>query len=214
MMKPAIALALLLAASSIAAKPLSYDFIEAGYFAGDFSMEGFSVDFDGFTVRGSKELGNNWLLLGNFTRMSTDTVSGTEFFFDTEIAYQFDLDGDFTQIGAGYVFEASPGAHFIFSAGYLRSTAELNFRYSGGGMVEAGTESFSDSGYFLGLGLRTMFTDALEGEVSIEHLDAGESTRNLRVSLRYHFSEQFSASGEWLDFDGDDAVGASVRFAF
>ena len=127
--------ALFLALPGMAESP-SYDFIQASYQSVELDFGGgFSEDGDGFSLGGSFEIGEHMFGFASYGR--TD----------------FDFDVEFTQLqaGLGYRVGINDSTDFFATASYL--DAEVS---------APGFGSADDSGYGLGIGIRSNVTDLVE----------------------------------------------------
>lgn len=212
-----MALAVLLIPFAAASAEMSRDFVEAGYVQGDVDLfNGASVDFDGFELRGSRAFGN-WTMIGGYRSLSSDTFNFS--YIDSHGGISSDMS--WLKLGAGYTLEFSETCMLTFESGYLRESADVTLLVVDANPPGDGTpvtydwsENSSDGGYFLGINLRMKLTERLEAEAGFERTRTEDGASNYRTSLRYHFNESFSASGDWQRFDGDNALGISGRYGF
>jgi len=93
----------------------SFDNVEIGYTEFDFE-DGIDIDIDGFEIKGSKELSDNFYLAGDFTRLSENGI-----------------DIDLTTFGVGYKNDFSNTSTFFSEIDYARIDAD-------GGLDEDGYE--------------------------------------------------------------------------
>jgi len=182
---------LVFALSPALAGDLSYSFIELGYQKADIDagLAGIDVDGDGYGIRGSFEVGENWFIPVSYSALS------------------FDLGVDLDQLsaGVGYHGELSSGTDFFATLSYLRAEVSAS-----------GFGSADESGYGATIGVRGMLTDAVELSGSIGYSDLGDGADGTAfgASALYSFTDNF-ALGFNLGFEEDVTIyGVGARFYF
>jgi Ax21 family sulfation-dependent quorum factor len=178
----ALALAAALPVSAQAAE-LSYNFIELDYARMNVDNVGGDFNPDGFGLKGSFKLGEQFYGFGSYLRGSDD-VSGVN------------IDVDQTQLGLGYRHGVSDSADFI---------AELSWINQG---VDAG--SFGDGsahGGRLSAGFRGMMADNFEGYVKANYTDGGDFSGDFSGTLgaQVKFNPTWGITGE-AEFGGDEDI--------
>lgn len=204
-MKVLPALALLLLAPVTFAADLDHDYLEVGYFQGEIEDAFFPIDFDGLELRGSKAFGN-WLLLGGYEDISFDPI---DFFGFVESSFSRTT----LQFGGGYRFALHDRLDLTPGLGVVRAEIRSDFVDLDTGVSE--TETDSDSGYFVSLGLRGRLMDRLEVEFNHRFMNVmADRANDWRFDVRYAFTPAFSASLGYHDFEGDNAIDAALRWHF
>ncbi|MFK7889043.1 MAG: outer membrane protein [Gammaproteobacteria bacterium] len=168
-----MALCLTGASASVAAADLSYDFLELRYL--DTEIDDINVDGDGLVFAGSYNVQGNWLIVGSFTALDFDG----------------NVDGSTLTVGGGYVWPVDPRFDLFATASIVRSK------------VEAGDFDDSETGFALVGGIRSKFTDQLEGRAELTYVDINDSDVSILLGGDYYFTPQFAA-GITLNLSGDD----------
>jgi hypothetical protein len=171
-----LSLALLgaLSTTAQASDQLSYSFVEAGYAqAGEFDLD---EAFNGYGIRGSVALGDNWYLVGDY--YNTDAT--------ITIFTSVDNDLDIYDIGVGYHHGLSDKTDFFVDVSY--SNIELSNQFN----------SFDDSGYRARLGFRGQLASKFEGSIAAVHRDFGDFGNDSALQLGglIEFNETFGLSLE------------------
>lgn len=191
MLKKLLGVALILSFTSAVADDLSYNYIELGYMNAelDDDLAGFSVDGDGFGVRGAFELNEDWFVAVGYSA----------------IGFDFGVDLDQLSVGAGYRFGLSNGADFYAALSYLRAEVSAS-----------GFGSADEDGYGLTVGVRGMLTDKVElnGRIGYSDLGDGADGTAFGAGALYSFTDSF-ALGFDLEIDEDVTLyGVGARFYF
>lgn len=175
MKKTLIALALAAAAlsTSASASEISYGYVQAEYnLFGELDFA--SEDVDGFGLRGSVELGENWYLTGAYIDTGA-TVFGADF------------DVTQTQLGAGWHTAVGDKADYFVEA--LYSNIELD---------QSGASADED-GYIVNTGVRWLFTDKFEGIAGVGYEDFGSGVDGFTAKLgaQFKFTDAFGVVAEY-----------------
>jgi hypothetical protein len=190
-----LALAALLAIPGAAlATDLNYNYIEADYVSID--VDDVDVDFDGWSVNGSFLLSEQVFVFGGYSDISSDRIGGVK------------LSTEGVTLGIGYRYELSRQTDLNFAAAFERAKAKAEFN-------GFGSESVSDSGYSLAVGVRHLAAPQLELGVGAVYVDIGDEDDTTAVAnALWHVTGQV-ALGVSLSL-GSDATGygAGVRFKF
>ncbi len=185
----AAVIALFLAFPAMAESP-SFNFIEAGYQFVDLDLGGGDdVDGDGFAVGGSFEIG--------------DHMFGFVSYADT--GFDFGVDLTQLQAGLGWRTGLTDNTDFFARAAYV--DAEIS---------ASGFESLSESGYGIGIGVRSNVSDLIElyGEVAYVDLGSGADSTAIGGGIYFNLTDNF-ALGVGASVDDDvTSYGASARFYF
>lgn len=176
------------------AEDISYSYAEAGYIATD--IDDFDETFDGFVLRGSFEVVENFFLFASYADQSGDV--------DVFDFGDVNVDATNWALGGGYAYPLSDTMDLVGRIAYVE--AEL----------EAGGESVDDDGYLLSAGVRAMPMEQLELEGNISYVDlsdAGDDT-SFEIAARYYFLPQFAVGVEAGFADDSTAYGISARWDF
>lgn len=200
MKKTLIALALAAAAfsASASASEISYNYVQVEYnMFGELSFANEKVD--GFGLRGSFELGENWYIAGAYIDTGA-TVFGTDF------------DVTNTQLGAGWHTAIGGGkTDYFVEALYTNIDIEV---FGGGGADE--------DGYAVNTGVRWSFTDKFEGIAAAGYEDYGQGLDGFTAKIggQFKFTDAFGIVAEYKYSDvfsdgfdnGSYLVGARYSF--
>lgn len=162
-----------------------------------------SVDIDGdkltgFGVSGTKLVGEDFFITGNYASVSDDfEVYGSS----------VDLDFNTLSVGLGYRHAISSKADLFGIVSYQDMEVEAS--------VEGYSDSISDNGYGLQAGIRSLVSENVELMGSLDYVDIdGESETGFNVSAMYHFTNQFSAGVGYGKSDDVDSLSASAVLFF
>jgi hypothetical protein len=149
------------------------------------------VDFDdnggdGLQIEGSFDLGNSWIIVGEYT--SAD--------------FNNSVDLDWFEIGGGYVWSYTPDWDLVGTARFVSADADT----PGG--------SSDETGFALTGGVRGMVAPNFEVRGSVNYINLDSSDTFLELAGDYYFTRQFSA-GLSLEFAGDtDLYTIGARYYF
>lgn len=185
---------ILAAASAIAfalpaaAQEIEYDYVEANLRYVEIDEGDFDIDGDGFRLAGSIEIGSRWHAFTAYENLE----------------YDFDIGVDAFQIGGGYHYPIVPDLDLVAEISYLT--------------VDGGTTGFNfdDSGLGASIGVRTMFTPAIEIAGFIDYFDLDDISDNtmLRGEGWYEWTPSI-AFGASLEFGKDEfAFGFGARWYY
>ncbi|MGI9222428.1 MAG: outer membrane beta-barrel protein [Woeseiaceae bacterium] len=181
--------ALMLSSAAAMAEGPSYSYIQASYQEIDIDLGGgFDVDGDGFGVSGSVAINDSWYVFASYGSAELENV----------------VDLDQLGLGVGWHSPISETMDWFVSAAYVSAEVSAN-----------GFGSADDSGYGVGLGLRSMINPRLELAGSINYADLGDGgDTSLGLAAWYTISGNFAA-GIGADF-GDDisSYGIGIRLYF
>jgi Ax21 family sulfation-dependent quorum factor len=135
---------------SAQASELSYNFVELDYARLNVDDGGADFDPDGFGLKGSFALGNQFYGFGSYLRGS-DEVGGVD----------FDLDQ--TQLGVGYHHGVSDKADFIGELGWINQGVDIE------GLGDADAD-----GGRLSAGFRGQLAENFEGYAKANYTDGGD----------------------------------------
>ena len=176
------------------AEGISYTFVELGYLTTD--LDGIGKDLDGFVLRGSFEVADDWFLYARYLDQSV-SVAGVDF------------DAQQYAVGGGYAWSFADNMDLYGRIGYT----EVELDTSGGGFGGVGVD---DDGYELGVGIRARPIDPLELEGAINYVDlsdAGDDT-SFGVAARWFITDMFALGLEGEFADDADTYGIGFRLQF
>jgi len=188
-------MALALAAAlplSAQASELSYNYVELDYARLNVDNAGADFNPDGFGLKGSFALGDQFYGFGSYLRGS-DTVSGT------------DVDLDQTQLGLGYRHGVSDSADFIGELSWINQGVDIE-----------GLGSDDAHGGRLSAGFRGELAKNFEGYVKANYTDGGDFSGDFSGTLgaQVKFNPTWGVTGE-AEFGGDaDIYMVGVRANF
>lgn len=162
-----------------------------------------SVDVDGdkltgFAVSGSKLLGEDFFIVGSYGNASDDI----------EI-YNSSVEVDFNtlSVGLGYRHSISNSTDVFGVVSYEDMEVETSY--------QGNSESESENGYGLTIGVRSMLSEKIELSGSLKYVDIADETETaFGVSALYNFTEQFSAGVGYSKADDVDTLSVSAVYFF
>lgn len=166
---------------------LRYTYVEAYY--QDIELDDFDVDGDGFAIRGSFALTDDWFMIVGYQAADFD----------------FGVDFDHAYLGAGYRTPINDRVDLFGTVSYLTADVSAD-----------GFNSIDEDGFGLAVGVRGLVTDELELAGSIGYSDLGDGVDGTAISVGalYSFSDMF-ALGLEIELDDDlTAFGIGARFYF
>ena len=149
------------------------------------------VDFDdnggdGLRIEGSYDLGNNWIIVGEYT--------GADF--------NNNVDVNWFEIGGGYVWSYTSDWDLVGTARFVSADADT----PGG--------SSDETGFRLSGGLRGLLMPKFEIRGSVNYINLDSSDTYLELAGDYYFTQRFSA-GLSIEFAGDtDLFSVGARYYF
>ena len=180
--------------AAVHAEGISYTYVDLGYITTD--IDGIDKDLDGFVLRGSFEVVDNWFLYARDLDQSV-SIAGVDF------------DAQQYGIGGGYAWSFADNMDLYGRIGYT----EVELDASGGGF---GGVNVDDDGYELGVGIRARPIDMLELEGAVNYVDlsdAGDDT-SLGVAARWFITDVFALGVEGEFADDADSYGIGFRLQF
>lgn len=194
-MKKLIATSVLAAITSLSAvadEP-SFNFVEGGY--SDYEFDD-SLDADGLLLRGNAELSKDFFVAASFESLSSSI---------NVLGQNIDIDAEQLLLGLGYKMPISNSTTAYTTLSYMDVTLDSNV-----------SDSASEDGYQVGLGIRSQLSKETQayGEVTHNALDDSTST-GLSVGLRQSFTDNLGAyvEAKMDDFEGSGfGVGLSYNF--
>ncbi|MDV6314991.1 outer membrane beta-barrel protein [Idiomarina sp. HP20-50] len=202
MKKTLIALALIGTSTSAFADSPNWDKIELSYIETDIETPiDEDISMKGYGVAGSFSLNDSMFLLANFDSVGDESDFG-------------DVDLDSLNAGIGFNHSITDSTDIFATATYEK--LELV------GSVDAlGSESFKESGYGAGLGIRSIITDFFELSVKADYLDIDdENAIRYDASALFHLTNSLSFGVGYKFYDLDeikqdiDTIAATIKFSF
>jgi predicted porin len=144
-------------------------------------------DADSWELDGSFKLNNDFFITGNYESVSLD---------------QSNVDIDTLSLGFGYLFNLSKEAALYTKLEYINLDA-------------TNAQLADDSGYSLGVGMKTMIMPNTELFTEVKHVDIGGSSTRFELGAKHYFSKTI---GGYVKYERDDfgddryGVGVSVNF--
>lgn len=202
MKKTLIAIALIGTSTSVLAESPNWDKIQASYIETDIETPiDNDITMDGYAVSGSLSLNESMFILANFDSVGDESDFG-------------DVDLDSTNAGLGF-------NHGLTESTDVFATVTYEKLQLTGSVDDLGSESFDESGYGAGVGIRSMLTDFLELSVKADYLDIDdENAMRYDASAFFHLTENLSLGVGYKLYDLDeidqdvDTMSASVRYSF
>ena len=185
----AAALALMAPIAATQAEGIGYNYVDLGYVTTD--VDGFNKDADGFVLRGSLEVVDNWFVYGRYVDQSIKFAGS-------------DIDVERFSVGGGYAWTFAENMDLFGKLGYTQVEGEF------------GHASADDDGYELGVGIRARPLSALELEGSINYVDlsdAGDDTA-LGVAALWYIADHLALAVEGEFADEEKTYGIGFRWEF
>ena len=186
----------LLLLSSVFATPAAFaetphfNYVSGGYLNADLDGD----DANGWTLDGSKLLGDNFFVSGQYKTVG-DSEDG------------LDVDLNWLSAGVGYRTAMSESTDFYGLVTYENIETEVS--YSG--------SDFSDdeNGYGLSAGVRSMLTDSIEIDGRLGYIDiADDSETAITLGARYYVNTNFSVGTSYTTIDDLDYISLTARYSF
>ncbi|NWO02894.1 MAG: outer membrane beta-barrel protein [Idiomarinaceae bacterium] len=202
MKKTLIAIALIGTSTSAFADSPNWDKIQASYIETDIETPiDDDITMDGYAVAGSLSLTDSIFVLANFDSVGDESDFG-------------DVDLDSLNAGIGF-------NHGITESTDVFATVTYEKLELVGSVDDLGSESFDESGYGAGVGIRSMITDFFELSVKADYLDIDdENGIRYDASAFFHLTSNLSLGVGYKLYDLDeidqdvDTVAATVRYSF
>lgn len=201
----ALTLAAAVSFAATAAEGLNYNYVEGGYVATNLDNGNDEIDADGFGGNASFALTDNFHLFGGFNTQDTDTfelVDGGE---------RVNTDVNQWRLGVGYNLGIADRTDLVARAAYEKIEVDD---------ITVGGERFDiddgDDGYSAEVGVRTAFTDNLEGHAYAGYEDFGNDNDDFygRVGAQYKFTPNWGISGDVKLADGGSEWFVGPRFSW
>jgi Outer membrane protein beta-barrel domain len=176
------------------AEGISYNYVDLGYVTTD--IDGVDDELDGFVLRGSLELTDNWFLYARYLDESVSTQG-------------VDVDYQEISVGGGYAWSFAENMDLYGKLGYTQAEIDVSSAGFGGFDVD-------DDGYELGVGIRARPGEPFELEGAINYVDLSDSgdDTSFGVAARWFIVENLALAVEGEFADDADTFGIGVRWAF
>jgi len=169
------------------ADTMDYSYAEAWYVDSSLDVGDTNVDGNGFALRGSIPIMDNWFAFAMYQ----------------DVSYDLGVDATTLAVGGGYHWPLRDKLDIIGRAGIVQSN------------IDAGRFDDHDSGFLLGARLRTELAPKFEVEGGFDYVnldDQGNDTVGV-LEGRYFFMNQL-AGGLSLQLGDATTVGINVRLTF
>lgn len=167
---------------------MDYTYVEAGYVDTELDLGRSDIDGDGFALRGSLAVHENFFVFASYE----------------DLGFDFGIDATAFQIGAGVRWPLGPKLDIVGRAAIVQSE------------IEFGRNDQDDDGFLLGARLRGEIAPKFELEGGFDYVDLDDRGDDTALVLegRYFFIEPL-AGGLLLQV-ADDAttIGLNVRYTF
>lgn len=181
---------LMLSSATALAEGPNYNFVQAVYQEVDIDLgAGIDADGDGFGIAGSLEVNDSWFIFVGYSSFDFESV----------------IDLNEWRIGGGWNAAISERTDWFITASYIDAEVDAG-----------GFGSVSESGFGVGIGMRSMLTPKLELAGSLNYADLGDGADGTSVegSLWYTIAGGF-ALGVGVDVGEDTtAYGLGARLYF
>jgi Outer membrane protein beta-barrel domain len=170
------------------AETMSYSYAELGYVDANLDVGSFNVDGDGFALRGSLAVHQNYFVFANYQDLSFDGG----------------VDTTLLEVGGGGHWPLSDKVDIIGKVGITK--AEL----------DSGRFDADDDGFLLGARVRGVIAPKVELEAGFDYRDldeAGDDT-TLVFDGRYFFIENLAGGVTAAFGDDDKFFGLNLRYTF
>jgi len=167
---------------------MEYTWVELGYVDTELDVGPRDIDGDGFALRGSLAVHENFFVFASYE----------------DLGYDFGVDSTAFQVGAGMRWPLADKLDIVGRAAIVRSE------------IEVGNNDQDDDGFLLGARLRGEVAPRLELEGGFDYVDLDDRGDDTSIVLegRYFFLDAL-AGGLLLQFADDaNTIGINVRYTF
>lgn len=176
------------------AEGIGYNYVDLGYVTTE--IDGVRKDLDGFVLRGSLEVADDWFVYGRYIDQGVEFAG-------------VDVDLERFSVGGGYAWSFAENMDLFGKVGYT----QVELGLSGGGLGHA---SEDDDGYELAVGIRARPVAPLELEGSINYIDLSDSgdDTSLGVAALWYIADHLALGVEGEFADEEDTYGIGFRWEF
>ncbi len=167
---------------------MDYTYVELGYVDTEIDVGPRDVDGDGFALRGSLAVHENFFVFAEYQ----------------DLGFDFGIDATEFRVGAGVRWPLAPKLDIVGRAAIVRSE------------IEVGNNDQDDDGFLLGVRLRGEVAPKFELEGGFDYVDLDDRGDDTAIVLegRYFFLEPL-AGGLLLQIADDaNTIGINVRYTF
>lgn len=192
MKKVGLGIALLLASSTAFAESPQWDTAYVSYLNSNVDVGSADESFNGFGIGGSASFQSDWLLVADLRSVSKSSI-----------------DLRTTSVGAGYRFSTSKTTD-LYGTVTLETLA-----------VDVGNNDSSETGFGVGVGIRSMLTPAVEVDAKVDYLNIdSETVTRARASAFYFINNDLSLGLGYEIYSPSDVeldintLSATLRYNF
>jgi hypothetical protein len=167
----------------------AYNYVGIGYVRID--VDGIDDNPTGYGLIGSVELTPDFYLSGDYSSASADV-----FGISVDVS-QYDF-------AVGYKYSMQENTDLTFEVGYAHAKAE------------SGGIGISDSGYSLGVGVRSMLSDAFEAGAGVDYVDLGDmgDDTSFEIYGTYTVANNVDVGATFSTGSDSNMFTLGVRFTF
>jgi hypothetical protein len=174
---------------------ISYTYVEGDYVARTLDMDmNTNVDFNGFGVKGSYEIADQFHVFGSYSKVNNDDF--------------FDVDLDETQIGFGWHKSVADNADAIVELSWLRQGVDVS-------LLGVSADDHAD-GYRASAGFRGAFNQYVNGTFKVNYTDGSDFKSEFTPSfgVEVKFNDMFSAVADAEVGNGNKLYSIGLRANF
>lgn len=168
MKKIGLGLTLLLVSGAALADTPEWNTAYVSYLNSNVDVGSADESFNGFGIGGSIAISSDWLLIANLKSVSEDLGNAS-------------IDLRTTSVGGGYRFSMSESTD-LYGTVTLETLA-----------VDVGSDDSSDTGFGVGVGIRSMLTPVIEFDAKVDYLKIdSETVTRARAGADYFINQNIS----------------------
>lgn len=170
------------------AETLSYTYAELGYVDAELDGGGFHVNGDGFALRGSLAVHQNYFVFANYQ----------------DLGFDGGVDTSLLEVGGGGHWPLTNTIDLIGKVGITKAE------------IDAGRFNADDDGLLLGARLRGLVAPKFELEAGFDYRDLDEAGDDTTIVFdgRYFFIENLAGGVSVALGDNDTLLGLNIRYTF
>ena len=208
----------------------NFDFFEAGFIDMSPKQNAFNLEPNGYRIAASKRFQNLFASIQKTQTMDSQLNKqfSDEETFSNSVNTRAEVDIEQLQLTAGYIFDISDTQTFDISISYSDVTEEHKHRTDqvivyadekpANVTTDIGISEFDIDVYAINARYMYYYENIqLKVNVGGQRLEASDEDESAFVygaELGYYFTESFSISVSYQDFDRYDTTGANVRYHF